>query len=498
MTKKLLVIILLALAGIPLAQAQDGATDPNVLTYTLFHDDFLEGVAWSPDGNRIMSHDLFKIYVWNANNGEEIVRITPESSIINARWSQDGTLILALTVGNNLSAWDATTGEIYFFNDNAVEFGWSMDNRRAMTVNYETVQLWDTTTGQMLQEVEGVGIFSLSPDGQYLLAWSVDLTIWQSNDPGAEPITVSSDAGIGSVQWSNDSQKLAVVFFDGTIGIIDPSTGQTLQQFTVDLQTGSIPGQIKWNTNDNYLLAQVGTSNFYVWDTLTGSTLLHINTEGTIINLDWNKTGDRVLATIEREAGQIASWSVPDGELVFNILVGPNLTGATWSADDRFVALRERGMGLVVRTAEGMGIVFGIMIPEPPVPLWHPTAPRFLTVWGNTINIWDLERSALFPQPPAPISVTDLLVDNRCYNCHFSDNPYSGPSLADGILGEERRSNDGQVVVADEAYIRESIVNPNVFIVEGYYAGSHSTYYGARLTEEELDMIVSYIMSLSE
>lgn len=500
MSKKLIAMLLMGigLTLIPLAQAQQGATDPNVLVYTLFHDDFVEGVAWAPDGSRIMTRDLATIYVWDAATGEQTQVITPENSIINARWSDDSSLVLALTGGNNLTAWDATSGAVYFRNENAVEFDWSQDSSRAMTVNYETVQVWDTRSGQMLMEVPGVGIFSLSPDGRYLLAWSAELTIWQVDNPAADPITVPAGAGIGFVQWSNDSQQVAAVFFDGTIQVLDPTTGQPIQQFSVDLEAGSIPGQVKWNRDDTYLLAQVGPDAFYVWNATTGDTAMSINTGGVISSLRWNQDGTRVVAAIDQENDRISVWTVPEGNLIFDTLVSPMLAQVSWSADDRFVAMRERESGLIVRTADGMALVFGIMIPEPPVPVWHPTEPRFLTVWGNTVNLWNLERSALFPKPSSGPDVYELMLYHRCWGCHFSDNEDAGPSLANSILGQERRSNDGRVIIADEAYIRESIVDPNTFIVEGYYAGSHSTYFGVRLSEAELDAIVQYIMSLPQ
>ena len=52
----------------------------------------------------------------------------------------------------------------------------------------------------------------------------------------------------------------------------------------------------------------------------------------------------------------------------------------------------------------------------------------------------------------------------------------------------------GEPVVADEAYIRESIVNPAAKIVAGYQP-IMPTYRG-QLTEEEIIQLIRYIQSL--
>ena len=57
--------------------------------------------------------------------------------------------------------------------------------------------------------------------------------------------------------------------------------------------------------------------------------------------------------------------------------------------------------------------------------------------------------------------------------------------------------NDGTTELADENYMRESIMNPNAEIVEGYNANQMPTYAG-RLEEEQLTAIIAYIQSLGE
>src|SRR5437667_2342805 len=54
-----------------------------------------------------------------------------------------------------------------------------------------------------------------------------------------------------------------------------------------------------------------------------------------------------------------------------------------------------------------------------------------------------------------------------CNTCHRSDSQARGPNLA-GLYGNPVKLKDGSTVIADEGYIRESVVNPNTKIVAGF------------------------------
>lgn len=83
-----------------------------------------------------------------------------------------------------------------------------------------------------------------------------------------------------------------------------------------------------------------------------------------------------------------------------------------------------------------------------------------------------------------------------CVACHSSDGSrLVGPTWA-GLWNAERPFTDGSSAVADENYLRESIMEPNAHIVEGYAPNQMPTYAG-RLEEHELNMIIAYIESLA-
>ncbi len=85
-------------------------------------------------------------------------------------------------------------------------------------------------------------------------------------------------------------------------------------------------------------------------------------------------------------------------------------------------------------------------------------------------------------------------VENACNTCHGDVPGARGPSLA-GVYGHAVRLSNGQTVIADEAYLRESIVNPQAKLVAGYPT-IMPTFQGL-IGEEGLLQLIAYIKSLS-
>jgi cytochrome c oxidase subunit 2 len=86
-----------------------------------------------------------------------------------------------------------------------------------------------------------------------------------------------------------------------------------------------------------------------------------------------------------------------------------------------------------------------------------------------------------------------LFQDLACITCHRADSEGRGPKL-EGVFGHPVTLAGGEQVMADEAYIRESIVNPAAKVVAGYQPVM-PTYQGL-VSEEGLMQLVAYIQSL--
>lgn len=82
-----------------------------------------------------------------------------------------------------------------------------------------------------------------------------------------------------------------------------------------------------------------------------------------------------------------------------------------------------------------------------------------------------------------------------CLRCHTTDGTTASGPTWKGLAGSTRPLENGDEVVADDAYLFGSIVDPNTQIVEGYEA-IMPTFYSDQLDEQQITDLVEYIKSL--
>jgi cytochrome c oxidase subunit II len=95
-----------------------------------------------------------------------------------------------------------------------------------------------------------------------------------------------------------------------------------------------------------------------------------------------------------------------------------------------------------------------------------------------------------------PVEAGKDLFQNKlgCASCHAGGPQQRGAKL-EGLFGSEVKLVGGDKVIADEQYIRNSILNPASQVVEGFQP-IMPTFKG-QVTEEQLNSLVAYIKSLS-
>jgi cytochrome c oxidase subunit 2 len=117
---------------------------------------------------------------------------------------------------------------------------------------------------------------------------------------------------------------------------------------------------------------------------------------------------------------------------------------------------------------------------------------RLIVMEPNDYELWLSGASTTGGATSVP-SGEDLFASKACNTCHRPDSTARAPMLW-GLFGKTVTLYDGQTIVADETYIRESIVNPAAKIVSGYQP-IMPTYRG-QLSEEEIIQLIRYIQAM--
>jgi cytochrome c oxidase subunit 2 len=116
---------------------------------------------------------------------------------------------------------------------------------------------------------------------------------------------------------------------------------------------------------------------------------------------------------------------------------------------------------------------------------------------GRVIVMRDVDYQAWLgagtDRPPAEAG-RRLFVDFDCVSCHESGSRERAPVLG-GRFGSEALLADGRKTLFDEAYIRESILEPNAKVARGFAPRMPS--FRGQISEEQLIAIVAYIKSLT-
>ncbi len=110
-------------------------------------------------------------------------------------------------------------------------------------------------------------------------------------------------------------------------------------------------------------------------------------------------------------------------------------------------------------------------------------------------NAWIAEQVAIAAASQTPEGQGQILtVKNGCAGCHSLDgSAMTGPTWL-GLYGSDVELDNGSTVVADDAFIKQSILEPNATIVSGFPSPSVMPPY--TFTDEEVANIIAYIKTL--
>ena len=97
------------------------------------------------------------------------------------------------------------------------------------------------------------------------------------------------------------------------------------------------------------------------------------------------------------------------------------------------------------------------------------------------------------PQGSLASAGEKLFQDLACNTCHRPDSQGRGPVLQ-GLFGKTQTLLGGETVVVDEAYVRESILNPSARITAGFQPVMPA--FQGLVTEEQLLELIEYVKSL--
>jgi WD40 repeat protein len=224
----------------------------------LDHEEWIESVAYSPDGSLIAgglgagTDESGTVAMWDASTGERVETLGEPAAKINSiqglAFSPDGTLLAGINGIGTAHVWNVSVGkelitfEAHQSNGGGVAF--SPDGTLLATSGTDGAALWAMPSGEKVATLAGhagnVEDVAFSSDGTLVATADQDGTagVWDAAT-GRKILTMygSTDA-LSGVAFSPDGSTLATSSFDGTVREYVLDTDELISLARADLTRG--------------------------------------------------------------------------------------------------------------------------------------------------------------------------------------------------------------------------------------------------------------------
>jgi WD40 repeat protein len=354
-----------------LPERSSSATDTAVghILFTLSgHGGELRGVAWSPDGERLVSSSADgTVRLWDSVTGERLLTLHGLlDDLRDVAWSPAGDRIV-VGGGTILPVWDVSRRPLRLSGHTADVWDaqWSPDGRRIGTTSYDgTARIWDAVTGEELLALEHPAptrFFAWSPDGTRMLTTGQDgvARVWDTGS-GELLLAIAAREGdfffVGS--WSPDASRLAASSHsDALVTIYDAATGDSLTSFCA----GDFAHRLPWSSEGDRIVTG-GSAGSSVWDTTTGKALLEMPADDRVYNAAWSPDGGRLV--LGERYGKARVMDATSGkELLVFAAHSDDIWHATWSPDGTRIVSGDESGEVRVWDATTGEVVLGFKAP---------------------------------------------------------------------------------------------------------------------------------------
>lgn len=287
--------------------AWDFSGSPGLIRVLGRHNGNVFGVAFSPDGKRVLSGATNNIgAVWDARTGRKLLTLQGHFGMIwGVAWGPKGKYLFTGSWDGTVKMWDARTGKelrrfpaagrIADVNGIAI----SSDGKRLMAGSDDgRVHIWDIRTGRELTQLRGhVGMVygvAFSPDGHYALSGGGrDRTmIYWNLKTGRALQRFRVGGSIRNVAFSPDGRK-AVAAGEAQVRLWNLKTGREIRSFHGH---NGLVFDVKFSRNGRRLITAGSDNTIRYWDVNTGRQLHVLKNTSTIYALDISPGGGRVVS----------------------------------------------------------------------------------------------------------------------------------------------------------------------------------------------------------
>jgi WD40 repeat protein len=370
-------------------------------------------VAFSVDGEAIVSAAGKTVFVWRSDGTDEPLRVSVPTGVIDARLSPDGTFLLTACDDSTARLWElrprqesATIGPVKFQGVAAV-------SRDGMILTYamdHPFALWDVDGRQVGRLGTDIAFFRravFSPDATVVACAGADSTVslWDTRDASLVASWPVGHGDIPSLAFTPDGAWLLIAGEDGTVGtwavgegsrtgLVEALPGKvetvlcsprgdrfaTVHQASAGESFASGVGLFDANSGIVRILdehrdavtavgfspdgAQLATASWdgrlRTYDSSSGGLLWSVDQEVRVEDLAYSPDGS-VLATTNQYSTDVWLWERATGDLVLRLTHGEWVGNPRFSSDGTELLVLSHGTAYLwdLQEAELVNVLYG-------------------------------------------------------------------------------------------------------------------------------------------
>jgi len=322
-----------------------------------------------------------------SSDGKTILTVSSDGSAIFWPTNWEGTTQTVHVNSHNLIVWHPTRPLIATV---------GVDHP---TINDTTIRLIDTTTGQVVHELEGhaddgsIRGLAFSPDGNYLISggWDSRILIWDIVTGQQAGVVAEDDFIIQALAMNNEGQ-IAISYGERETQIVlfDYETGKRTGPF--DGHTDQIFA-LEYSPDGELLYSGARNAELYQWDIETGEiTQKFVGHTEYIHHLDVNSDGSRLVSASADHTAIV--WDTSTGEALMTLHGHTDaVVVAEFSSDDRLIMTAATDGRIILwdaETGDALNILNQIDDPSWMAAALSPDGTQIASSAKDILTFWDI------------------------------------------------------------------------------------------------------------
>ena len=373
----------------------------------------IKAITYSPDGTRLAVASSIGIWLYDTHNGQGLDLLTTHTDYVNSvAFSPDGRTLVSGSKDGIIRLWDTQSGilrqSLTGHTDSVSSVVFSSDGTSLASGSPDnTVRLWDAQTGSLRKTLKGhtnaVLSVAFGPNGKTLASGSKDNTIRLWNAQTGElqntlPL-IGHKGEIGEMTFSPDEKTLAAWTWEweSPIHLWDVETGELLNNLVVE--TNDNVNNMAFSPDGKTLASPLNNGTIRLWNTQTGElsrilightyhvSCVAFSPDGKMLA---SGSDDGTLRLWDAETGKLRNTRTGYTNAVVNVSFSPDGNTIASATDDDTVGLWSAQTGVrrhtfkVARTHSIESLSFS------------PDGNTLVGAgYGRIIHLWDAETGEL-------------------------------------------------------------------------------------------------------